>query len=303
MQGVSAEAPFSAAGVQRLVLDEALLRACIDNGVDVRTGVEARKLVSGPGGFGVEIEGEAVEARVLVAADGARSGLRVQAGLDRPARRRRYGISAHLRLEAEPAPRIDIRAGQGYELYLTPAGERLVNAALLLERETMDELAGRLQDGFLELISLSLRDSAFELVDEPLVAGPFPAVASSLWRQPNLVLVGDAAGFNDGISGDGMSLALQSARYCAEAIDAFLDSGSTLPFRRYERRCRLLARNSRLFTSFMLALAARPALGVRALRNLSHRPATMSKLAAINSGDLGFRSLRPRDLLALAFGV
>lgn len=305
IQGCSAEARLGqgAIGVQRSLLDDAVLRACAAAGVEVELGVEARRLVETADGFAVEIGSETVGARVLIAADGIRSGLRTQAGLDRPARRRRYGVSAHLLLAEEPPPRVEVYFEQGYALYVTPVGGRLVNAAVLLERRGMEAMAGRLAEGFLDLVGRSALGRAFELVDEPLAAGPFPASAKALWRSPNLVLVGDAAGFHDGISGDGMSLALISARYCAGAVVSFLNTGSPRPFREYEQRRRRLARNSRLIASLILALASRPSLGRRAVLNLARKPDTFAKLAAINGGKLGLGSLRPRDIMALALGV
>jgi flavin-dependent dehydrogenase len=54
--------------------------------------------------------------------------------------------------------------------------------------------------------------------------------------QRNLVLVGDAAGFYDPISGEGISTALRSAPLAAKAIEAFLARGSPEPFERTKER-------------------------------------------------------------------
>src|SRR5690606_36275822 len=140
-----------------------------------------------------------------------------------------------------------------------------------------------------------------ELLDEPMIMGPFPSSASALAKH-NLVLAGDAAGFFDPITGEGMSLALQSAHDAASSIDAFLREGKHDVIQDYERRQRARARNSMLLARLCLFLARRPALGRRAIANMNRRPATFEKLVAINSGDAELRHLRPRDALALLLG-
>ena len=331
MDGLSAEAPVGresrgALGVQRWRLDEVMMVRAREIGVEVRLGVEAQKLkrvesTSPPhsrspstergrsegilnvdGRFTIDVDG-AEGARMIVAADGLRSGLRRQAGLDVPSRGRRYGVSAHWQMAEPVAPRVDVFYAHGYEVYTTPVGERLLNVAVMMRRDRVRELGGRLVDGYKMLVRQAIEPStALELVDEPLTVGPFPASAKAAWRD-NLVLVGDAAGFFDGITGDGMSLALLSARRCAAAIDEVLTTGSSEPLRVYDRYRRRLARNSTLLGHLNLFLAAWPPLGRSSIRNLARHPGTFSKLLAINNGDLELAGLTPRDVLALAVGL
>jgi flavin-dependent dehydrogenase len=133
-------------------------------------------------------------------------------------------------------------------------------------------------------------------------AGPFPIRARRPWRS-NVVLVGDAAGFFDGITGEGMSLALVSARLCAEAVQQHLAGGDLRPFREYATKYRAAARNSEALGRLSLALAGRPRLARFAVRNLARRPATFDRLAAINAGELPFSAIRPRDIPAIALGL
>jgi flavin-dependent dehydrogenase len=186
---------------------------------------------------------------------------------------------------------------------VTPVGCNRINVAVLLDRAVAGTLKGNLAEGFKSLLSSSgILEAAVGLEDEPLVAGPFPAAARALWRD-NLVLAGDAAGFRDPISGEGMSLALRGARECAAAVSEFIGSGSSAAFRAYERRQRTLMRNSALLARLTLTLASRPSLGRRAIANLNRRPETFRRLVSVNAGELALTALRPRDLLALAFGV
>jgi hypothetical protein len=76
-----------------------------------------------------------------------------------------------------------------------------------------------------------------------------------------------------------------------------------VPFRTYQRQRDALIRGPNLFARTMLALAARPAVGRRAVRNLSRQPQTFARLAAVNAGELSLSALSPRDLLALTTGL
>ncbi|MEO9254487.1 MAG: NAD(P)/FAD-dependent oxidoreductase [Tepidiformaceae bacterium] len=302
----SAMAPLGAGpglGVQRTALDCAVLDRARTAGVDIRLGVTARKLlIENRQAAGVTTDSGDIRARTIIGADGLNSRIRREAGLDARRRGNRFGISAHLRLSREPEHLVDVFFERGYELYLTPVGDSVVNAAMLIRRTQMKRFAGKLAAEY----TATLREhpvlsAGFEVIDQPLAAGPFAARAKRAWRA-NVVLVGDAAGFFDGISGEGMSVALISARACAEAVEAHLRDGSFEPFRAYDRHRREMVRNSDLLSHVSLALGSNTALAHYAVRNLARRPETFAKLAGINSGELGLRILRPRDLLALTFG-
>jgi menaquinone-9 beta-reductase len=305
----TATAPLSgwgvpAMGIQRTELDAALLRAAERGGVRLRRGVTSRGLVSEGGAItGVITDHGDVHARVVVAADGAQSRLRRDAGLASGRPGGRYGVSAHLRLDGGLEPAVRVRAEAGYEIYLTPVGRDVANVALLVGRERARRFGGRVREEYTALLS---RHPALagrcELLDEPVAAGPFPVRCSRPWRD-GLVLAGDAAGFYDGISGEGMTLALRSARACAQAVDAHLRDGHAAALEAYERRLRALARNPELLARLSLTLARRPALAAAAIRNLERRPATFAKLVEINSGQRPLSALRPSDVLAMLAGV
>jgi flavin-dependent dehydrogenase len=304
--GASVIAPPGASeglGIQRTVLDCAMLERARAAGVHIERGLTARGLIiQQRRAAGVRTDAGDLRARVVVGADGLNSRVRREAGLDALRRGDRFGISAHLRLPQVPGPVVDVFFERGYELYLTPVGGAVVNAALLLCRAGLKRFAGNLAEEF-EATLRRHRALApgFVVIDQPLAAGPFVARARRAWRA-NVVLVGDAAGFFDGISGEGMSMALVSARACATAIDAHLRGGGSEPFRTYDRERRAMVRNSNLLARVSLVLGSNPRLAHAAVQNLQRHPSTFAKLTAINSGDAPLRSLRPRDLLALACG-
>jgi menaquinone-9 beta-reductase len=305
----SVEAPIGSEsrpvlGVQRLALDKAISESARAAGVQVITGLTARELVRDSNGrWQLRTDEGIVEAKVIVGADGLNSGLRHQAGLNTSVRASRYGVSAHLRLREPVPPVIDIRFHDGWETYLTPVAADVVNIALLARRPAMRRLTGDLCAGYLSLLE---DDPAivggYELLDQPRATGPFPVACQQVWQR-NLVLVGDAAGFFDGISGEGMSVALISARHCAEAVEAYLATARETAFLHYDRiRCALV-RNSTLLARVSLAVSERRWTSALAMRNLRRRPETFAKLIAINAGELPLSALRPGDGAALALGI
>lgn len=290
-------------GVRREWLDPLVLARAEAAGVEVRRGVTVRTLL--PHGAclrGVNTDKGDVLARVVIGADGLNSRMRRLAGLEGKRRGSRYGISAHVRANGDFEPFVDIYFERGHELYVTPVGGAEANVALLLRKSAMQQFAGGLRARYEQMLhDHAALHEGFELLDEPLAAGPFAASCTRPWRA-NLVLVGDAAGFSDGITGEGMSIALVSAQACAEVVDRYLRDGGYEAFREYAARRAALVRSSNLLARLSLALGSRPALAEMAVRNLQRKPRTFDKLVAINSGDANLRAIRPRDLLALATG-
>lgn len=306
--GFVAEAPLGdghGLGIQRGELDRALLARAEAAGVALRRGEAVTRLsVSGRRATGAVLaNGEGVDAHVVVGADGLHSRIRRLAGLETSTRGSRYGVSAHTRTVDPLPPFVEVYFEGGHELYVTPVGDRLANVAVLTGKAGMRRFAGNLEAEFASLLGehAAFR-GGFELSDAPVAAGPFARGTRRAWRA-NVVLVGDAAGFFDGITGEGMSVALASAPLAAAAIDAYLRDGSFERLRRYDRERRAMVRNSNLLARVSLGLGSRHRLAALAVRNLGRRPDTFARLTAVNSGDAGLRSLRPRDAVALLAGL
>jgi flavin-dependent dehydrogenase len=291
-------------GIKRRLLDAAVLEQARAEGADVCLGITALDLLASETGFrGVRTDHGDFDAKAIVLADGLRSRLRRIAGMDVATGVRRYGVSAHFCLQQQVEPCVCIRLRHDHEVYLTPVGPRETNVAVLVGENRAKMLAGSVQQSFQDLVRCSgmLPESA-ELLDGPMVAGPFPARARRLWKD-NLVLAGDAGGFFDGISGEGMSLAIVSSKMAAKAVAAYLKDGSHKHFRAYANSRHRLERNSTLLARATLLLASHGRLGRYAIGNLRKRPATFEKLLAINAGAAGLQSLRPRDFSCLFLGV
>ena len=290
-------------GIRRERLDAALVQAAIDAGVHLRTGTMVTGLHLRAGRVeAVDTAEGPVAGRAFVAADGLASSLRRMAGLD-GAMGTRYGVTAHVLLQREPEPLVDIFFERGYELYLTRVGQYSANVALLLRKPGMHPFAGRVREAFIEQLQRHPAFAAgFTLEDAPMVAGPFRRRCHRAWRA-NLLLVGDAAGFYDGISGEGMSAALAAGPMAAHALHHYLATGSYDPLRAYDAERRALVRNSDLLAKVSLALSRNQAVARYAVGNLARRPGTFARLVAISSGTAPLATLRARDLVALATGL
>ena len=146
----------------------------------------------------------------LVAADGLHSPVRRMLGLDRPAGgRRRYGLRVHVEM-APWTPFVEVHWAEGSEAYVTPVADELVGIALLTERQaTFDDLLA-------EHVLLKER-----LGRRPLsrTRGAGPLRQRSTARTLGWVLlVGDAAGYVDALTGEGIAIGLAQARAAVDAV-------------------------------------------------------------------------------------
>jgi 2-polyprenyl-6-methoxyphenol hydroxylase-like FAD-dependent oxidoreductase len=271
---------------RRLVLDRCLFeRAAATPGVTVHAGVA----VDGPAleqgrVIGVHVNGEVHRAALVVAADGAHSRFRHRLGLNVAAPRSRIGARRHFRLSGRTAPPwVDIFLGPAREFYVTPLPGDEVLVALLVEPgvvqppfETSFD-RWRLEPPMLR----ELLDGAVPI--SPLLTTPLAAV-SRRGHAPGVVLLGDAAGFLDPITGGGIAQALITSERLAhyivshgpEQADAWLPS--------FERDRERLLRDYRRLTRGVLALARRPLLARTALAALSWTPPLFSHLVGVSAG-------------------
>jgi len=223
--------------------------------------------------------GESIEAELLVAADGLHSPLRHAAGLEAPtSRRRRFGLRRHFRMQ--PAgPWVEVHLAAGVEAFVTPVGVHRVGVAFLWDRVRLPgpvdfasflarfpRLADRLAD--------APADSS------PLGAGPLEQ-ASSTRVQDRMVLIGDAAGYVDAVTGEGMSLAFAAAAALGEVAPSALARGanrdSLLPYEQHHRR---YYRKYAAVTRAVLAVAQRPRLRRGLIYLLSRHPGLLDRLIA-----------------------
>lgn len=296
-------------GVRRLRVDGALLAACeAEPRLMVWPSTRAVSIERVDGAWQVDTTNGIVRAPLIIGADGLHSWTRRQLGLDGAARaRRRYGVRSHWRLAAGiSAPthvEVFLLAG-GVEVYITPVATDEVNIALLCERDAVRALSDDLLGGLLAQARSvdalrSLLDGAVPL-NRPGVTGP-------LWQTPRdivadgALLVGDAAGFLDALTGEGMSVGLASATAAAAVGGAALRRGdvSRQALRPYATQRRAAVRELELLTEIVVRGVRYRALAHRVVRQLARHPELFDQVLAVNVGAASVRSLGPRALLRL----
>lgn len=255
--------------------------------------------------------GTMLEAPVVVGADGARSTVRRCLGLDRPPPRRgRFALRGHFELPAgTPLPdRVELTVAGGFELYVTPVAPALVGVAAIVEQETMAADGGTAATRLAALVArvpaVADRLAGARLVDRVLACGPLRVRARAVARD-RVVLVGDAAGYVDAITGEGMSLAFRTASLAADAIAAIRHDGTApdAAWRAYGRARARAVRDHTLLTLGLVFLARHPALARRAIARLAREPALFGRLLAVNDGRRSLASLSLLDAVKLAFGA
>ncbi|MFE9399134.1 NAD(P)/FAD-dependent oxidoreductase [Streptomyces flavidovirens] len=239
-----AEASFAdgpGLGVRRTELHAALARRAAEVGVEVVTGKVAEVRQSADA-----VTAGGLRARWLAAADGLHSPLRHSLGLDVPSRRpRRFGLRRHYRLEPW-TDFVEVHWSVCGEAYVTPVGDGLVSVAVL-------STGRRGFDAHLAHFPHLLR-----LLDGRPHAGPVRGAGPLCQRARRrtagrVVLVGDAAGYTDALTGEGVALAMASAEAAVRCLRAGRPQA-------YERCWRRLSLRHRLLTEGLVRLSGHAAV-------------------------------------------
>jgi flavin-dependent dehydrogenase len=293
-----------AVGFDRRALDEALLDLARRAGADVRSGVAARSVAlprdeapgsvdtTGPDG------GVTVPADVVVGADGPRSIVAEAAGV-----RRRAPLAARI----------------GLTFHVPDPVDEAHDARMVVLRDAYVGLApvpgGRLNVGIVlsggrrgELRRLGAREVAAAVLDEvgvpfdpcDAVVGAAPLGHRVARRSgPGWLLAGDAAGFLDPFTGEGLHRAVVSAELAAAAVEAHL-RGRRGALAAYDRAMARRFAAKDLVSLVVQAFLGRPPLLEYASRRLEGRDAVRETMGLV-IGDLvpASRALDPRFLAAL----
>ncbi len=303
-----------AVGFDRQELDEALLDLARGAGVDVRTGVAVTDVeLGGPQARVATRSGsrsEEVAAKVVIGADGVRSMVARAAGVVRPAHLGpRIGLTFHV---ADPRPAEDPLEARMVILPdaycgLAPVPGGRLNVGIVLagdawRQRLAAEGAAAVVDAVLAEVPVSPDDPVVwakaERLDSIEGASPLGHRVSHRAGR-DWLLVGDAAGFLDPLTGEGMHRALLSAALAARAVDVHLD-GTKNALAGYERSMARRFRAKDVVTLLIQSFLARPALFGHAVRRLESRGPVRETMGLV-IGDLvpATRALDPRFLAAL----
>jgi len=216
-----AEADFSGGrgrGVRRTELHTALRSAAAAAGVKVfplaasevvQSSEEVRVRTQGPG----HTPGPDISGRYLLAADGLHSPTRRALGLEMCTRGpQRFGQRRHYRLRPWSS-HVEVHWGNYGEAYVTPVGTDLVGVAVLSARRMAFE------EQLNEFPQLRERLANASSATRVRGAGPLrQRVARRVAGR--VLLVGDAGGYVDALTGEGISLGIAQARAAVSAVGA-----------------------------------------------------------------------------------
>jgi flavin-dependent dehydrogenase len=268
--GVSVAAVFPegpAVGIRRTRLHEILIQRAQEAGVSLLWGTR----VSGVRGETVLLDGAAVRSRWVIGADGQNSRVRCWADLD-AARHdsARYGFRRHYRV-APWTDHMEIYWGSSCQMYVTPVSSREVCVAVI-SRDSHLRFDNALPQ-FPELGGRLARASAFTVEHGSVSA------SRRLRRvfRDQTILIGDASGSVDAITGEGLSLSFHQALALADAL-----VNDDLPA--YQTEHRRLMRRPAFMASLMLSLDRFPWLRPTALHAMAFQPAIFAKLLAVHVG-------------------
>lgn len=236
------------------------------------------------------------KARWLIGADGLRSQFHRRPEFSAsPPPTRRVGLSTHMRGLDVDRERVEVIFHASGEVYLAPSGdgEALV-ACLYREKGSPPDSSNedRVLRTLGSLDALRGRRHALAFTTPVRGAGPLGLSVRRIATEDTL-LVGDAAGAPDPVVGEGMSLAILSARAAAEAI------ASGRPHD-YENERRRLAAGANWVAAWILRASGHPWITDRVVSSLKRHPELFTKLIEIATGEREKSELTLADLARLA---
>jgi len=254
-------------GIRRTHLHQALIERAEHVGVSLLW----RTPVRGLSETGVVLDSGPVECKWVVGADGENSRVREWAGLDGTRHTSlRFGFRRHYRI-APWADCVEIYWGAGSQIYVTPIGPQEICVAVIS------------RDSHLRLEhALPQHPQLFERLKTALVTTAERGAVSATRRlarvyRNRVVLVGDASGSVDAITGEGLRLGFEQGMALARA----LEDGDLSEYAAAHRR---LARRPAFMAALMLSLDRSAWLRRRVLHALSDDPGIFATQLAMHVG-------------------
>jgi flavin-dependent dehydrogenase len=242
--------------VRRSDLDWALVRDAISAGADLLDDtlvlepiIEGGGRESSVGGLWVRSHGfkRAIRASATIAADGRCSRIAFGLGLSRhPRRPRRWAVGVYAERVDGTSPLGEMHIRRGCYIGVAPLPNGLTNVCLVKPSAGGDvDLAdplGAVKAALSRDRVLRDRFSRARFVAAPAVIGPLAVDATGVPLPEGLLLAGDAAGFVDPMTGDGLRFAVRGGELAAEgALRALADGWAGLHDRMSAQRRREFA--------------------------------------------------------------
>jgi flavin-dependent dehydrogenase len=265
-----AEAVFprgTAYGIRRTTLHRIMVEHAEASGVSLRW----QAAVTGLDPEGARVAGELVRARWVVGADGAQSRVRHWARLDAHQRKNvRFAFRRHYRV-APWSDFMELHWGERCQLYVTAVGPAEVCVAMISDSPKL-----RLEDALSEFSGLSTRLRGGGYASSERGAITVSRRLRRVYRE-RTVVVGDASGGVDAITGEGLCLAFRQAALLGECL-------ATSDLARYQVEHRKLIRRPALMARLMLFLGNHTRLRQRTMQVFESSPLSFAGMLAMHVG-------------------
>ena len=258
----------------------------------------------------VRVGDTVLQCRLLIGADGLSSTVRRWAGLELDARGQRWGARQHF--EARPwTDHVEVHFEDGLEAYVSSSSPERVGVTILWHRRRSHLRGGAdLVKRAIDLFPvLARRLGAARACTPQLAVGPLERRTRGD-SADGVLLLGDAAGYLDAITGEGISLALCSAIASAQPLARALQRARELDrivsaeeLDAAGERHRVLRRRNRLVTRALLALSERPAALSRVVSSFAAEPAVFQHFLSANMGLASPFRLPLGGAIKLLFGL
>jgi geranylgeranyl reductase family protein len=218
--------PARGLALPRRELDQALVDEAAAAGARIEEGVLVRApLLEGNGRpvvRGIVIAGRdgrdvRIPTPLVIAADGRRSRLALALKLIRhPPRPRRWAVGAYFDGVTGLTDYGEMHVRRGRYIGVAPLASGAANVCLVVaDQRGLDDPPRLLRDAVARDWQLADRMTRARMISPPIVLGPL-AVDASAAGVPGLLLAGDAAGFIDPMTGDGLRFAVIGAEMAAD---------------------------------------------------------------------------------------
>ena len=260
--------PHAARGVSRMFFDDLLLRTATAAGATSFTGWTATDLTRSEIALARDGESRTLRAGVVIGAWGrwGRFDAQLQRTFVRDRSHRNFGFKRHyVRLEGAPDDAIELYSfGRGY-LGVSAVEGGVTNICGLVHASRLSGHKGR-WDSFVDSIRVEERrlDSMYSryapaqeqfLSSEPVIFRPRSPV------ERGVLMIGDASGIIDPLTGNGMAMAIQSALVAAPYVERLLTTADRAEIERDYRAAHAAMFSARIAWSRRAAwVLARPRL-------------------------------------------
>jgi geranylgeranyl reductase family protein len=237
--------PERGLALPRRDLDHALMQEAAAAGARIEEGVLVRAPLleseDRPRVRGIVIAGRdgrdvRIPSPLVIAADGRRSRLALGLKLTRhPLRPRRWAVGAYFDGVSGLTEYGEMHVRHGRYIGVAPLASGAANVCLVtLDQRDVVDPPRALYDAIARDWNLADRMTSARMVSAPIVLGPL-AVDASAAGVPGLLLAGDAAGFIDPMTGDGLRFAIIGAEMAANVALATLARRLRAPHRTLAR--------------------------------------------------------------------